>query len=124
MKNRQYDLTPIGDRIRSRRMELRMSQEELANRTGYSGKSAVAKIEKNVNGIPQDKVTLFARALNTSEPYLLGLVNDPEWKIGMPAKETDDVFELKDGEQIFVEKYRAADPEKKRLVAYVLGIEK
>lgn len=112
----------VGERIRERRLQLGLTQEQLAERLGYADRTSVNKIEKSGRGFPQHKISRFADALDTTEVYLLGMVDDPDWR--MPAKETDAVFELRDGEQIFVEKYRTADPEKKRLVAYVLGIEK
>lgn len=126
MKNKQSNLIPIGERIRSRRLQLRISQEELATRTGYKGKSAINKIEKNVNGIPQDKVTLFANALQTTELYLLGIVDDPDIpleKIISPPKVTDFVV-FSQEDQILVEQYHKADDEKKRLIAYLLELDK
>ena len=35
----------IGDRIRLRRVELGMTQQELAEKIGYKGKTAISKIE-------------------------------------------------------------------------------
>ena len=36
----------VGDRIRKRRIELDLSQEELAKRCGYTSRSTINKIEK------------------------------------------------------------------------------
>lgn len=62
----------IYKRIRARREELGLSQEELASRMGYKSKSSINKIEMGVNDIPQSKVLAFARALDTSTAYLMG----------------------------------------------------
>ena len=43
----------LGDRIRLRREELRMSQEELATRLGYKSRSTIAKIESGENDLTQ-----------------------------------------------------------------------
>lgn len=62
----------IYKRIRARREELGLSQEELALRMGYKSKSSINKIEMGINDIPQSKVLAFARALDTTTAYLMG----------------------------------------------------
>lgn len=62
----------IYDRIKLRREELGMSQEDLAKLTGYTDRSSIAKIENGVNDITQSKVVTFAKALNTTPAYLMG----------------------------------------------------
>ena len=44
-------MSVLSVRIRQRREELGMSQEELAARMGYRSKSSITKIEKGVNDI-------------------------------------------------------------------------
>lgn len=66
-------MSVLSTRIRLRREELGMSQEELASRMGYRSKSSITKIEKGVNDIPQNKLEDFAAALETSPAWLLGL---------------------------------------------------
>lgn len=62
----------VGERIKLRREELKMTQDELAKKVGYTSRSAVAKIESNANGMVQSKLILFANALQTTPAYLLG----------------------------------------------------
>ena len=59
-------------RIRERREELNMSQEELANKLGYKSRSSINKIEMGENDIPQSKIKAFADALQTTPAYLMG----------------------------------------------------
>ena len=59
----------IGNIIKQRRMELGMTQEELAHKLGYKSKSTINKIETGINGISQAKIKDFAKALDCS-PYL------------------------------------------------------
>ena len=66
------------DRIKKRRLELNMSQEELALKVGYESRSAINKIELGKIGISQDKVERFAEALNTSTAYLQGKLDDSD----------------------------------------------
>lgn len=62
----------IGDRIKRRREELDMSQEELAFKVGYKSRSSVNKIEIDGRGLPQKKILDFANALQTTPAYLMG----------------------------------------------------
>lgn len=62
----------LGQRIKSRRELLQMSQEELAKKTGYRDRSSIAKIEQGVNDITQSKIVVFAKALGTTPAYLMG----------------------------------------------------
>lgn len=62
----------VGERIRIRREQLNMTQEELAQKVGYTSRSSVAKVESNANGMVQSKLVAFANALQTTPAYLLG----------------------------------------------------
>lgn len=123
MKNRNYNYEPIGSRVQRRRQQLRMSQEELARRTGYGGKTSISKIEKNLNGISQDKVSVFAEALQTSELYLIGMVDDPNMSTDEIIR-SDYAMTLSKKDQILIERFHNADPEKKRIIAYLLELDK
>lgn len=70
----------LYENIKSRRLELDMTQEELAEKTGYSGKSMIAKIEKGKVDLPQSKILLFANALKTTPAYLMGWTSDPDYQ--------------------------------------------
>lgn len=62
----------IGDRIRTRREELGLTQKELAERLGYKTKSSITKIEAGDNNLPITKVAKIAKALEVTESYLMG----------------------------------------------------
>ena len=59
-------------RIKQRREELGMSQDELSRLLGYKSRSTIAKIEKGENDITQSKIVAFAKALKTTPNYLMG----------------------------------------------------
>ena len=59
------------DRIRQLRTEQGMSQEDLARKVGYKGRSMIARVESGQVDISQTKIQAFAQALNTSVDYLL-----------------------------------------------------
>lgn len=89
----------LYETIRTRRMALHMTQQELAARLGYKSTSTIAKIEAGVNDIPQAKIVAFARALATTPGALLGLGNE---RCGVSEK---NIF-LTAQEQALIEKYR------------------
>ena len=62
----------LGMNIRKRREELGMTQQELADKLGYTSKSTINKIENGTNDITQSKIKAFAKALNTTVPELMG----------------------------------------------------
>lgn len=62
----------IGQRIKVRREELNMSQDELAKKLGYKSRSSLNKIELNLRDLPQTKIKAIADALNTTPAYIMG----------------------------------------------------
>lgn len=80
----------IGDRIKSRREELNMTQEDLAIKMGYKSRSSINKIELGINDVTQSKVVKFAQALDTTPQYLMGWEDNTE----KPRKATDLFFGL------------------------------
>lgn len=77
-------------RIKQRREELGISQEELAKMLGYRSRSTIAKIEKGENDITQSKIASFAEALKTTPSYLMG------WDDGDKKENETGVLEAKE----------------------------
>ena len=69
--------TDLSSRIRQRREQLSLSQEELAARMGYRSKSSITKLEKGINDLPRAKLEELAAALDTTPAWLMGLVDLP-----------------------------------------------
>lgn len=61
----------IGERIKQKRIELNMSQEELAHKCGYKSRSSINKIELS-RDLPLNKISNVANALGVSPSYLMG----------------------------------------------------
>lgn len=61
----------IGDRIKNRRLELGLTQEEVAKKAGYKSRSSINKIELS-RDLPLTKVKEVARILDCTPSYLLG----------------------------------------------------
>lgn len=65
-----YDKTAIGKRIKELRERAGMSQDSLAKKLNYSGRSSIGKMETGKTDIPGEKLLLLANILNTSVQYL------------------------------------------------------
>lgn len=62
----------LYERIKSRRLSLNMTQDEVAQQLGYKSRSTIAKIEAGESDIPQSKIEAFSKVLETSPAYLMG----------------------------------------------------
>lgn len=62
----------VGQRIKLRRIELNMTQDELAEKLGYANRSAVAKLESR-NDIPAKRLAKIAEVLQIEPQKLLGI---------------------------------------------------
>lgn len=62
----------IHDRIRDRRIELGLSQDQLAAKMGYKSRSSINKIESGQADIARNKLEQLAEALLTTPAYLMG----------------------------------------------------
>ena len=102
----------LYDRIRARREELNMSQEELAKRLGYKSRSTIAKIESGENDITQSKIVAFAKALGVKPTYLMGWEEAP-----MPPS-----FSLTQQEETHIKKYRQLDADSKEEIDDLIDV--
>lgn len=101
-------MADIGARIRSKREQIGLTQEELAKALGYKNKSTIAKIENGTNDIVQSKVVEFANVLHTTVAYLMGWEDD---KLD---------FVLSDEEKELIVEYRKADSVSREAVQRLL----
>lgn len=61
----------IGEKIKQRREQLGYTQETLAFKLGYKGRSSVNKVE-NSKEVSIKKIKKYAEALDTTVAYLMG----------------------------------------------------
>lgn len=117
----------IGDRIKQRRLELNMTQEELAKLLGYTSKSTIAKIEADANQLRQSKIKRIAEVLQTTTSYIMGW-NDFNEEMPKFEPEHDMLIHLysslngneKSEFMELVKKYVPLDAEKKNAVLTVV----
>ena len=120
----------IGNRIRSRRIELGMTQDELASKLGYRSKSSINKIELGVQDLPQKKIVDFAKALYTTPASLMGwqevdleVMSDYIRRAANKTKDQllDDLIDDSIGARVR-RAYEEADPVTQKHVRLLLGI--
>ena len=84
-------MLPLYQNIKSRRTELKMSQDTLAELTGYKDRSSIAKIEKGEVDLAESKIREFAKALKVSPQELMGW-DEPDEPITMAAHFDSDEY--------------------------------
>jgi len=62
----------VGERIKKRRLELGLTQNELAERMGYTSRSAICTVEKDKEDLTTTRIRKFAEALQTTPAHLMG----------------------------------------------------
>lgn len=67
----------IGKRIKARREQLNMTQEELAKKLGYKSKSSINKIELDKTDISRSKLIQFANVLDVEPTYFIESIEHP-----------------------------------------------
>ena len=80
MKDTSF-LLEFGLRIKNLRVDKGMTQDELAQKAGYTSRSSINKIELGLVDIPQSKIISIAEALNTTPAYLMGWVDNSKNKL-------------------------------------------
>jgi len=111
-KKEVFAVIYLYDNIKNRRLELGMSQEDLALKVGYSDRTSIAKIEAGKVDISQSKILAFADALNTTPSSLMG------WDDEKPAPKTENELD-----EEFIRLWRRLTPEQaERELAYLRSL--
>lgn len=98
-----------ADRIKNRRIELGLTQLEVAKRLGLTSKAAVSKVESQGDDVSLKNVKKFGEALGCSIAYLMG------WKEEKEQLDKDDEFLSKEDAE-FITLYRQLSDEQKILI--------
>ena len=75
----------FGERVKARREELNMTQEELAKKIGYKSRASINKIELDKRNMKQSQIADLAKALNTTPGYLMGWDNSNDIADNLPS---------------------------------------
>lgn len=96
----------IYERIKELRIKNGLSQEELARRVGYVGRSAISKVEAGSRDISQSMIEKYAEALGVTPTYLL---------FGDKKETPPPTLEVSEDERALIELFRAIPEDQKKL---------
>lgn len=114
--------TGLGQRIKQKRKELGLSQEELANRLGLKSKSTICKIERGDDNLTTSSIRQYADALNCTPSYLMGW-ETPEQQIREAYYKGGIRRTITDREVDLIILYRAASRDTQTAIDKILGLE-
>lgn len=114
------NMLKLYENIKKNRLQLRMSQKELAKRTGYTDRSMITKIEKGRVDLPLSKIILFADVLQTTPIELMGL-SDDDLMEESPIYHSMDSFTPE--EIRMLEVYHKSSPETQQIIRLLLAKE-
>ena len=94
----------LGEKVKLKREELNLSQEELAEKMNYKSKTSIHKIEVGITDLPLSKVKELAAVLKTTPAYLMGWEEDK--KEELTNQEKDIFSQLTEDELVKLEKFK------------------
>lgn len=96
----------VGERIKQKRENINMSQEELARRMGYKDRSSISKIEKESDkNLSLETIQKIADILNCSPLFLMGWSEEEHYETKLSPQEEE-----------FIERYHRLDPYSRSIV--------
>ena len=122
-------MLPLYRNIKARRTELKMSQDTLAELTGYKDRSSIAKIEKGDVDLSESKIREFAKALRISPQELMGWEDadepstlDTEYYLNQQTAEMADFLMKNPQYQVLFDASRKVKPEDIEKALTALGL--
>lgn len=112
---RGVTMETIGERIKQRRIQLNISQDELAKSLGYKSRSSINKIEKDGRELPQSKILAIANALSTTPSYIMGWEENPNKQVLEPE------FQISKEEETIISKYRQLSNDNKEEIKMLIN---
>ena len=71
----------IGERVKKRRKELGLTQQQLAERLGNSSRASICTVEKDREDLTTTRIAKLADALQVSPAYLMGWIDEDTEKL-------------------------------------------
>ena len=106
----------LAERVAARRQELKLTQQELAQRMGLKSGTSIAKIESGREA-KQHTIARLAQALDVTIPYLMGWDEHPEAQATFEASVLldEDVMEM-------VHLYMSKGPEERKAIKQMVRL--
>ena len=111
----------VAERIKERRIQLGLSQTDLANKIGNKDRSTICQLENSGDNISMKNIVRIATALNVTPQYLLGWEDDGAPTVIRKVKPTEEVDEKKVNRALaYLEMFEKATPEVQSMIEYLL----
>lgn len=120
----------LGNRVRKRREELNMSQEDLSLKMGYKSRSSINKIE-NGRAVTQKIILRLAESLKTTPAFLMGWEEEDIAIADEMQRDVDEYYDniflemsrfIPEEEMELIKRYRAADETTKGIIRKILSM--
>lgn len=95
----------IGERIKLRREELNMTQDELAKKLNYKSRSSINKIELDIYNLKQSKIKMIADALQTTPSYIMGWGDTDKYVLPITVQSLPLLGSISCGKPIFANEH-------------------
>ena len=89
----------VGKRIKTKRMLLGLTQQQLADRAGFESRTSINKIELGSRSLSASKIKVIADALHTTPEYIMG------WNQADPFTVLAERYELSDNAISFIKSF-------------------
>lgn len=71
-RKQELKMSKLYENIKYYRVKNGLTQQDLADKAGYTSRSSIAKIEKGEVDLPQSKISIFAEIFHVTENELMG----------------------------------------------------
>ncbi len=116
-----YKIFELYNNIKNRRIELNMTQTELAQKVGYADKGMISRVENGKVDLPQSQIIKFAEALDIDPGSLMGWDEVSLEKI--PSKGDREEALHKKAKKLY-EHYQNASPDIQKAIDLLLKADK
>ena len=99
----------LCDRVRARRLELHMTQDELAKKMGYSSRVSINKIEMG-RPVSQKIITKLAEALEVTPSWLMGWTSESTISAAISTEQ------VTESEKLLLDLFRFIPEEEQQMV--------
>lgn len=116
-----FRIDDLYNNIKNRRIELNMTQTELAQKVGYADKGMISRVENGKVDLSQSQIIKFAKALDIDPGVLMGW-NELFVEMNQPKGDREEA--LREQAKRLYEHYQKASPEIQKAVDMLLKADK
>lgn len=117
-----FKIDDLYNNIKNRRIELNMTQTELAQKVGYADKGMISRVENGKVDLSQSQIIKFAEALDIDPGTLMGW-NDILIEVAQSKGDREEAHLIEYAKNLYAH-YKKASPEIQKAVDLLLKSDK